>query len=108
MLEKAKKLKVGHGADEGTTMGPVTTERAIDKAVSLVDDAQKKGAKIVHGGNKMNLNGGYFFEPTLITDAHEELLLASEEQFAPIAALFPFETEQEVVEKANSTSVRCP
>jgi succinate-semialdehyde dehydrogenase / glutarate-semialdehyde dehydrogenase len=108
MLEKAKKLKVGHGADEETTMGPVTTERGVDKAVSLVQDAREKGAKILTGGNKMDLNGGYFFEPTLVTDAHEELLLAQEEQFAPIAALFPFETEKEVVEKANSTSVRCP
>lgn len=93
MTEKAKALKVGHGAADGTTMGPVTTERGIERAVSLVEDAQKNGAKILTGGKKLDLNGGYFFEPTVIGDAHEELLLAKEEQFAPIAALFPFSTE---------------
>jgi succinate-semialdehyde dehydrogenase/glutarate-semialdehyde dehydrogenase len=93
MTEKAKSLKVGHGAEDGTTLGPVTTERGIEKALSLVDDAQKNGAKILTGGKRIDLNGGYFFEATVIGDANDELLLAKEEQFAPIAALFPFLTE---------------
>jgi succinate-semialdehyde dehydrogenase/glutarate-semialdehyde dehydrogenase len=102
---KGSALKVGHGAESGTTMGPVTTERSVDKAVSLVEDAKKNGGRILTGGNKLNINGGYFFEPTVIVDAHDGLLVAQEEQFAPIAALFPFETEDEAVEKANNTSV---
>jgi succinate-semialdehyde dehydrogenase/glutarate-semialdehyde dehydrogenase len=108
LQEKGSQLKVGHGADAGTTMGPVTTPRSIDKAVSLVEDAKKNGARILTGGNKIDLNGGYFFEPTVIADAHEGLLVAQEEQFAPIAALFPFDTEEEAIEKANSTSVSFP
>jgi succinate-semialdehyde dehydrogenase/glutarate-semialdehyde dehydrogenase len=105
MLQGAKKLKVGHGTEPGTTMGPVTTERGIDKALDLVEDAKKNGGRILTGGNKLDINGGYFFEPTVIADAHDGLLVASEEQFAPIAALFPFDTEDEAVERANNTSV---
>ena len=105
MLETGKALKVGHGADATTTMGPLTTPRSIEKALQHVDDAKKNGAKILFGGKKLDINGGYFFEPTVIADAHEGLLVAQEEQFAPVMALFPFDTEDEVVEKANSTSV---
>jgi acyl-CoA reductase-like NAD-dependent aldehyde dehydrogenase len=106
MVETGTKLKVGHGADPSTTMGPLTMERGVEKALALVEDAQKNGARILTGGKKLDLNGGYFFEPTVVADAHDDLLLAKEEQFAPIAALFPFDTEEEAVQKANNTSVR--
>lgn len=86
-------------------MGPVTTPRSIDKAIELVEDAKKNGAKVLTGGTKLDINGGYFFAPTVITDAHDGLLVAQEEQFAPIAAFFPFDTEAEAVERANDTSV---
>jgi acyl-CoA reductase-like NAD-dependent aldehyde dehydrogenase len=106
MLGTARALNVGHGAEPGTTMGPLTTPRGVDKAQQLVDDAREKGASILLGGNKLDRKGGgYFFEPTLVADAHGGLLLAHEEQFAPVMALFPFDTEDEVVEMANSTSV---
>lgn len=108
MLATGRALVVGHGADPSTTMGPLTSPRGLEKALQHVDDARKKGANILLGGNKMDLKGGYFFEPTLIVDAHEDLLLAQEEQFAPVMALFPFDTEEEAVEKANSTSVSIP
>lgn len=105
MLERTKALKIGHGAEEGTTLGPVTVPQALDKAVKHVEDAQKNGAKILHGGKKIEGKGGYFFEPTLITEAKGDLLLAQEEQFSPIMALFPFDTEEEVVKAANDTSM---
>ncbi|KAF2673254.1 aldehyde dehydrogenase [Microthyrium microscopicum] len=105
MLERAKKLKVGHGAKDDTTMGPVTTPRSIDKALSLVEDAKKNGSRILIGGNKLEIDGGYFFEPTVIADAKDDLMLAQEEQFAPIAAFFVFDTEEEAVERANNTSM---
>jgi succinate-semialdehyde dehydrogenase/glutarate-semialdehyde dehydrogenase len=105
LLERAQKLKVGHGTDKTTTMGPLTTLRSVDKAAEHVEDAKKNGAKILTGGNKLSLNNGYFFEPTVIVDAHEGLLVAQEEQFSPIAALFAFDTEEEVVDKANNTSL---
>nr|POE87825.1 putative succinate-semialdehyde dehydrogenase [Quercus suber] len=109
LLQKTRELKVGHGATEGTTMGPVTTERSLDKAASQVSDAQKFGGQVTLGGKKLQgtsgYDGGYFFEPTIITGATKEMLIAREETFAPIMALFEFETEDEAVARANDTSM---
>jgi acyl-CoA reductase-like NAD-dependent aldehyde dehydrogenase len=105
MRERGSKLVVGHGAEPATTMGPLTTPRGVDRAAELVEDARKKGARILLGGSKLSIEGGYYFEPTVVADAHDDLMLAQEEQFAPIAALFPFDTEDEAVAKANDTSV---
>jgi succinate-semialdehyde dehydrogenase/glutarate-semialdehyde dehydrogenase len=105
VAKKTKELKVGHGAKEGTTLGPLTTPRSIDKALAHVEDAKKNGARVLFGGNKVNIDDGYFFEPTIVLDAHDGMMLAQEEQFSPIAAFFPFETEEEVVKAANDTSM---
>jgi len=104
MTERTKKLKIGHGAEAGTTIGPVTTPRGIAKAEAHIEDAKKHGARIVLGGKKIEGNG-YFFEPTIVLDVNEQMLLSQEEQFAPIAAFIPFEKEEEAVEAANKTSM---
>ena len=104
MTERTKKLKIGHGAEAGTTIGPVTTPRGIAKAESHIEDAKKHGARIVLGGKKIEGNG-YFFEPTIVLDVNDQMLLSQEEQFAPIAAFIPFEKEEEAVEAANKTSM---
>lgn len=104
MIDKTGKLKVGHGSDPNTTMGPMTTVRGIAKAEAHIEDAKKHGAKVIMGGRKID-GMGYFFEPTIVTDANENMLLSNEEQFAPIAAFFPFDTEEEAVEAANKTSM---
>ena len=67
--EKTAKLVVGHGAEKGTTMGPVTTPRSLDRALNQVDDAKKHGGQIVLGGGKVIGKSGYFFEPTIILGA---------------------------------------
>ncbi|WPG99334.1 Hypothetical protein R9X50_00214800 [Acrodontium crateriforme] len=108
LAEKTRALVVGHGTKEGTTMGPVTTPRSLDKAEAQVADAEKHGGKIVLGGKKLHgMKGydGYFFEPTLITGAKKDMLIAQEETFAPIMALFEFDTEEEAVKQANDTSM---
>ena len=108
LVEKTRELKVGHGAEKSTTMGPVTTPRSLDKAEAQVADAEKHGGKIELGGKKLHGSGGYegyFFEPTLITGANKEMLIASEETFAPVLALFEFDTEEEAVKAANNTSM---
>ena len=108
LAEKTKTLKIGHGATEGSTLGPVTTPRSLDKAEAQVADAKKMGGQIVLGGNKLHGTkgyDGYFFEPTLITGAKKDMLIAREETFAPVMALFEFETEEEVVQQANDTSM---
>lgn len=105
LKERTSKLVVGHGADPKTTMGPVTTPRGIDKAVNQIEDARKLGAKVILGGNRVAGTKGYFFEPTIITDMTEEMLVSREETFAPVAALYKFETEEEAVKLANNTSM---
>jgi succinate-semialdehyde dehydrogenase/glutarate-semialdehyde dehydrogenase len=102
---EAQKIVVGHGADAKTTMGPVTTPRGVEKALSLVEDARKKGAKIHTGGNKIEKDGGYYFEPTVITGVTPDMDVVKEECFAPISTIIKFETEDEVVKAANDTSM---
>ena len=103
--KKTAELKIGHGAESGTTMGPVTTPRGIDKVISQVDDATKLGAKVALGGKKVEGKKGYFFEPTILTGMKPEMLISREESFAPVAALYKFETEEQAVKWANDTSM---
>lgn len=103
--EKVKSFKVGGGYDDGVTHGPLIHDRAVSKVDAHVRDAEKKGGKVVVGGNKMSNLGSNFFEPTVITGMNMDMQLASEETFGPVAGLFPFETEKEVVDMANSADV---
>jgi succinate-semialdehyde dehydrogenase/glutarate-semialdehyde dehydrogenase len=106
LVTKTKSLKMGHGNSTGTTLGPVTTARSLDKAESQVTDAISHGGKLLLGtGQRKKDTEGYFFEPAIIGDANGEMLIASEETFAPVLALFAFETEDEVVRLANDTSM---
>ena len=103
--EKVKGFKVGGGYDQGVTHGPLIHDRAIAKVDAHVRDAEKKGGKIIVGGNKLPDMGPNFFEPTVITGMKMDMQLASEETFGPVAGLFPFKTEKEVVDMANSADV---
>ncbi|KAI1431781.1 Aldehyde/histidinol dehydrogenase [Xylaria sp. CBS 124048] len=103
--EKVKGFKVGHGFDEGITHGPLIHDRAVSKVDSHVRDAEKKGAKVVVGGQKIPDLGSNFYQPTVISGMTKEMAIASEETFGPVAGLFPFETEQEVVDLANAADV---
>lgn len=98
-------LVVGHGAAAGTTMGPLTTPRSIEKATAQIEDARRLGADVLLGGNPLTSKSGYFFEPTILSGMTEEMLISQEESFAPIAALYRFETEDEAVKLANDTSM---
>ncbi|MCJ1276389.1 succinate semialdehyde dehydrogenase NADP+ linked [Puttea exsequens] len=103
--EKVKGFKVGGGYDQGVTHGPLIHDRAISKVDAHVRDAERKGGKVTVGGNKMPKLGSNFFEPTVITNMNMDMQLASEETFGPVAGLFPFETEKEVVDMANQADV---
>ncbi|KAI1175580.1 Aldehyde/histidinol dehydrogenase [Nemania sp. FL0916] len=103
--EKVKGFKVGHGFDEGITHGPLIHDRAVSKADAHVRDAEQKGAKVVVGGQKMPDLGTNFYQPTVITGMTKDMAIACEETFGPVAGLFPFETEQEVVDLANAAEV---
>ena len=117
-LEKTKALVVGHGATKGTTMGPVTTPRGLDKAAQQADDAVKHGAKMILGSGKPEKNstegegagsgkgvGGYFMKPTILTGMTQDMLISREETFAPVCGLYKFDTEDEVIKWANDTSM---
>lgn len=109
LREATTELVVGHGAEKGTTMGPLTIARGIVKAERQVQDAVRRGAKIILGsGRAMERGGdqrGYFFEPTILTEVTAEMLISREETFAPVAALYKFETEDEVIRMANDTGM---
>ncbi|KAE8134297.1 Aldehyde/histidinol dehydrogenase [Aspergillus pseudotamarii] len=104
-VEKVKGFKVGAGFEEGITHGPVIHERAIEKIDEHVRDAQSKGAKVATGGRKLSDLGPNFYDMTVLTDMNKDMLVASEETFGPVAGLFPFETEKEVVDLANRAEV---
>ena len=100
--EKASELVVGNGLDESTQQGPLISKNAIEKVSNHIEDAKNSGAIITTGGNPHSL-GGLFFEPTVLTGVSDEMLISKEETFGPVAPIFSFETEQEVIERANNT-----
>ncbi|MEF9929825.1 MAG: NADP-dependent succinate-semialdehyde dehydrogenase [Massilia sp.] len=96
------KLKVGDGREEGVTQGPLIEEKAVRKIEQHIEDAQAKGAKLLLGGKRHAL-GHSFFEPTVLTDVTSDMLVAHEETFGPLAPLFRFKTEDDVIAMANDT-----
>lgn len=102
---KVKDFKVGYGFDDGVTHGPVIHDRAIGKVEQHVQDAEKKGGKVLVGGKKLTDLGSNFYAPTVIANATAEMAVAHEETFGPVGAIFKFKTEKEVVELANDTPV---
>jgi succinate-semialdehyde dehydrogenase/glutarate-semialdehyde dehydrogenase len=102
LVERVRKFKVGDGMDEGVNIGPLIDEPAIAKVRTHIDDAVKKGAKLALGGGPHRA-GKLFFEPTVLTEATSNMLLAREETFGPVAPLFRFRGEAEAVRLANDT-----
>jgi succinate-semialdehyde dehydrogenase/glutarate-semialdehyde dehydrogenase len=99
---QVKKMKVGSGTEEGVTTGPLINKAAVEKVEEHVADALKHGAKVILGGKRHPL-GGNFFEPTILADVTSDMLVAREETFGPVAPLFRFEKEEDVVRMANDT-----
>lgn len=99
---EVKKLKVGDGTQAGVTTGPLINKAAVEKVEEHIADATAKGAKIMLGGKRHKL-GGSFFEPTVLTGVTTDMKVAREETFGPVAPLFRFKTEEEVIKLANDT-----
>ncbi|WP_136443852.1 NAD-dependent succinate-semialdehyde dehydrogenase [Pacificoceanicola onchidii] len=95
-------LATGNGMEEGVTFGPLIDDAAVAKVQAHIADATGKGAAITLGGKPHGL-GGTFFEPTILTGVTSDMAVAREETFGPVAPLFRFETEAEVVTAANET-----
>ena len=95
-------LKVGDGREDGVSQGPLIDENAVLKVEEHVADALAKGGRLVTGGKRHD-KGGTFFEPTLIADATQDMLVASEETFGPLAPIIKFETDEDAITMANDT-----
>ena len=102
LAEAASGLKVAPGMTEGAQQGPLIHGKAVEKVEAHVKDALQHGARLMCGGERHAL-GASFFQPTVLADAKETMLLAREETFGPLAACFSFSEEQEVIERANAT-----
>ncbi|CEI67790.1 hypothetical protein FVEN_g9595 [Fusarium venenatum] len=103
VVQETRKLKLGHGMEEGSTMGALTTLRGLDKAEELYQDAISKGAKTVLGTGRREEGDGYFMAPTILTEMEDNMLMTHEEIFAPVLGFYRFESEDEVVQRANDT-----
>jgi succinate-semialdehyde dehydrogenase/glutarate-semialdehyde dehydrogenase len=101
LSERAAALKVGNGFVAGVQQGPLINAAGVEKVEAHVADAQAKGGRILAGGRRHAL-GGTFFEPTVIADATAGMLIAHEETFGPVAALFRFHDEQQAIDAANA------
>jgi succinate-semialdehyde dehydrogenase / glutarate-semialdehyde dehydrogenase len=95
-------LKVGNGTEDGVTQGPLINEAAVLKVESHIEDALAKGARVVTGGRRHAL-GQSFFEPTVLADVTQSMKVASDETFGPLAPLFRFSSDEEVIKMANDT-----
>ena len=102
LTERVAKMKVGNGFETGVEQGPLINQAALTKVEAHVRDALDKGGCILLGGKRHAL-GATFFEPTVIADATSDMLVAHEETFGPVAALFRFHDEQEAIAAANDT-----
>jgi succinate-semialdehyde dehydrogenase/glutarate-semialdehyde dehydrogenase len=102
MVGRMGKLKLGEGADAETQLGAMIDENAVNKISELVEDALAKGGKLLLGGTRLN-RPGYFYPPTVIGDVPDNARLLKEEIFGPVAAIQAFDSDEEVIAKANDT-----
>ncbi len=102
MGEAVGKMKVGDGFEAGTVAGPLITRAAVEKVEAHIADATAKGATVTAGGHRHAL-GGTFFEPTILTGVTRDMIVTNDETFGPVAPLFRFTDEADVIEQANDT-----
>jgi succinate-semialdehyde dehydrogenase/glutarate-semialdehyde dehydrogenase len=102
LAEAARRLTPAPGLEDGATQGPLIDDRAVEKVEEHVADALARGARVTVGGHR-HARGGRFYEPTVIVDATPDMLIAREETFGPVAALFRFKTEGDAIAMANDT-----
>jgi len=96
-------FKLGFGLDPSTTQGPLVNAAAVQKVLEHVNDAKSKGAQVIIGGKAPEHLDGFFFEPTILTGVTKQMVVSNDETFGPLAPLFKFSSEAEVIEMANDT-----
>ncbi len=106
LAEKVSQMVVGRGTGEGVTVGPMIDEGAVDKADEHVQDAIKRGARLVVGGQRLTDGAfakGSFYAPTVLENVTPDMLISTEETFGPVAGVSRFDTEEEVIRVANDS-----
>ncbi len=106
MKEKIEQFVIGNGLHESVNFGPVVNANSLIKVKNQVKDALGKGATLIAGGKEYTVEGhekGFFYEPTIIADVDERMIVSYEETFGPLAPVYTFKTEEEVIEKANDS-----
>jgi len=102
LTKRVADMKLGYGLDDGTDIGPLIDDAAVEKVEEHLKDAKDGGAKVLTGGGRSDL-GGTFFMPTVLGDVKQDMLLAREETFGPVAGLIRFEDEDDALRMANDT-----
>ncbi len=97
-----EQLKVGNGLEEGIDIGSLIDKFALEKVEELLSDAVKKGGKVVYSGSKPEQEDGLYYAPTIVSGTTDEMLCMKEEIFGPLAPIASFQTEEEVIERANA------
>ncbi|HVW49803.1 MAG TPA: NAD-dependent succinate-semialdehyde dehydrogenase [Trinickia sp.] len=103
LCAKVAELHVGPASDPASQIGPMINLRAVEKIAHHVENAVANGARVLTGGKRLAELGPHYYAPTVLADATPNMLLCDEETFGPVVPLFPFDTEQEVVQAANDT-----
>ena len=101
-VAQTRALKTGDGLEDGTAVGPLINEEGLTKALEHIQDAVKRGARLLCGGKRIERKG-FFLEPTVLADVPADAVCMSEETFAPVAPVVPFDTEAEAIERANNS-----
>jgi succinate-semialdehyde dehydrogenase / glutarate-semialdehyde dehydrogenase len=102
LAAKVAEMKIGNGVDDGVIIGPLIDMKAVEKVEEHLKDATGKGASILTGGHRHSL-GGSFYEPTVLADVTQDMMVSKDETFGPLAPLFRFKEESEVIAMANDT-----
>ncbi|MGR8950153.1 MAG: NAD-dependent succinate-semialdehyde dehydrogenase [Gammaproteobacteria bacterium] len=107
LVKRVARLKAGNGLEDGIGVGPLVNEKAVEKVARQVDDAVEKGAALLQGGGRLLDNGldkGSYFAPTVLSRVTPDMLIYREETFGPVAAIVPYDDDDDVVTMANDTN----
>lgn len=105
--QRVKRLNVGNGLKDGVNIGPLVNHAALEKVSRQVEDARSKGATVLCGGSESDdddCRGGHFYRPTVLSNVSSDMLIYREETFGPVAAVIPFDDEDDIVTMANDTN----
>jgi succinate-semialdehyde dehydrogenase/glutarate-semialdehyde dehydrogenase len=105
--EAVRAIKVGPGSEPGVQVGPLINAETLEKVDGFVCDAIDRGARPLTGGRRLTegvYGAGFFYEPTVLADVQEEMPVARDETFGPVAPVMVFDTDQEVIARANNTT----